>query len=207
MKNHVPDEKDCNILSIIRENARLSYSEIGEKVGLSRVSVKKRMSDMQEEGIIRGYRALIDTSKLPEEAIRAISGKGTETMTGKAQGNPGGTAGTKAATAAELGRIKFFLDIETVPDKYEEVVEYLASSKLIRQIYGVGGECRLHAVGTAPNAREMERFANTVFRSQRGVRRMGWHTALTTIMDADAGVRYERYKEDGHTENDQSAAR
>ena len=54
------DETDRKILDILRENARMSFSEIGSAVGISRVSVKKRMTAMEEAGIIRGYRAVID---------------------------------------------------------------------------------------------------------------------------------------------------
>ena len=157
------DEIDNRILEIIRDNARLTYKEIGEKAGISRVSVKTRMDALQEKGIIRGYQTLIDPTKVP-----------------------GGT--------------KFFLDIECVPDYYEEMAEYLASSKMIRQIYGVSGECRIHAVGFAPNTSNLEYFTNTIYRSQRGVRRMGCHTVLSTMMDVDGVVEYVRYQEHEHME-------
>ena len=35
------DELDNKIIEVVKENARLTYSEIGEKVGVSRISVKK----------------------------------------------------------------------------------------------------------------------------------------------------------------------
>ena len=62
------DKIDHAILEIIKDNARMSYSEIGKAVGLSRVAVKKRMDAMEESGVIRGYRAVIDE----ESAIRSI---------------------------------------------------------------------------------------------------------------------------------------
>ena len=157
------DETDNRILAVIKDNARLTYKEIGEQVGISRVAVKTRMDAMQEKGIIKGFQTLIDPTKVPE--------------------------GTR-----------FFLDIECMPDYYEEMVEYLASNKMIRQIYGVSGECRIHAVGFASNARNLEYFANTIYRSQRGVRRMGCYTALSTLMDVDGGVEYVRHKECEHLE-------
>ena len=42
------NELDQKILSLLIENARLSYSEIGERVGLSRVAVKARIQGMEE---------------------------------------------------------------------------------------------------------------------------------------------------------------
>ena len=35
------DELDNKIIEVVKENVRLTYSEIGEKVGVSRISVKK----------------------------------------------------------------------------------------------------------------------------------------------------------------------
>lgn len=44
----------------------MSYSDIGEKVGLSRVAVKNRMEIMEKKGIIQGYKTIIDETKAPE---------------------------------------------------------------------------------------------------------------------------------------------
>lgn len=60
------DDIDNKILEIIKENARMSYSDIGEKVGISRVSVKTKMQQLEENGIIQGYHTIIDPSKAPE---------------------------------------------------------------------------------------------------------------------------------------------
>ena len=45
------DELDQKILELLIENARYSYSDIGEKVGISRVAVKARISAMEEKGV------------------------------------------------------------------------------------------------------------------------------------------------------------
>ena len=59
------DEIDNRILEVIRDNARLTYKEIGERTGISRVSAKTRMEVLQEKGIIRGFQTLIDPTKVP----------------------------------------------------------------------------------------------------------------------------------------------
>ena len=46
------DEKDNQIIALLLENARLTYSEIGEQIGLSRVAVKNRVKLLEEQGII-----------------------------------------------------------------------------------------------------------------------------------------------------------
>lgn len=60
------DELDNKILEVIKDNARMSYSDIGKAVNLSRVAVKNRMDVMEQKGIIQGYQAVINTARIPE---------------------------------------------------------------------------------------------------------------------------------------------
>ena len=57
------DPINQRILELIRENARMSYSDIGKAVGISRVSAKKRMDSMEKAGVIKGYQTVIDEEK------------------------------------------------------------------------------------------------------------------------------------------------
>lgn len=66
MKRNGLDEKDRQIVDLLLENARMSYSDLGEAVGLTRVAVKNRMKALEERGVIRGYHAAIDPLVLPE---------------------------------------------------------------------------------------------------------------------------------------------
>lgn len=49
------DELDKSILDVIRNDARLSYSDIADIVGVSRVHVKNKMAKMEQNGVIKGY--------------------------------------------------------------------------------------------------------------------------------------------------------
>ncbi len=53
-------------MNLLLENARMSYSEMGEKVGLTRVAVKNRIKALEEKGVIKGYHAAIDPLVVPE---------------------------------------------------------------------------------------------------------------------------------------------
>ena len=53
------DKKDEKIIKLIRNNARMSYQEIGAAIGMSRVAAKKRMDKLEKEGIIRGYNTYV----------------------------------------------------------------------------------------------------------------------------------------------------
>ena len=48
------DDVDNRIIELLCENARMSYSEIGDVVGKSRVAVKSRIEQLEKKGIIRG---------------------------------------------------------------------------------------------------------------------------------------------------------
>lgn len=60
------DEKDNQIVSLLIKDARLSYSEIGGQVGLSRVAVKNRVKALESKGILRGYHAEVDPLVTPQ---------------------------------------------------------------------------------------------------------------------------------------------
>ena len=48
------DQLDQKIVELLIGNARMSYSEIGDQVGISRVAVKSRIQALEERGIIEG---------------------------------------------------------------------------------------------------------------------------------------------------------
>ena len=52
------------IIEYLGKNARSSYVEIGEHVGLSAPSVAERIQKMEDSGIIRGYTVQLDLTKL-----------------------------------------------------------------------------------------------------------------------------------------------
>ncbi len=152
------DETDNKILTILEENARMSYSDIGAKVGLSRVAVKTRVAALEEKKIIQGYHAVIDPAKVPDS-------------------------------------IQFILDVETYPENYNEIIDVIANCKMIRKVYCVTGDCKIHAVGLAPNPKELNRYANSLYVRTKGVRKLRCDTVLSTIKDMDGGVDYVRREE------------
>ena len=53
-------QKDQQIVKLLRQNARLSYSEIGAQIGLSRTAVRNRISALENSGILAGYHAVVN---------------------------------------------------------------------------------------------------------------------------------------------------
>ena len=54
------DETDYAILELLKVDGRMSYSDIAQEVHLSRVAVRERITTMKNNGIIRGFTAIID---------------------------------------------------------------------------------------------------------------------------------------------------
>ena len=58
------DAKDLRILALLQEQADLSVSEIGERVGLTTTPCWRRIQRLEAEGFIRRRVALLDPGKL-----------------------------------------------------------------------------------------------------------------------------------------------
>ncbi|WP_054943901.1 Lrp/AsnC family transcriptional regulator [Paenibacillus ihuae] len=69
------DELDHNILTLLERNGRLSHEEIGKLLHISRPSVHQRVAKLEKSGIIKGYRGLIDWSRLDQKIKVVISVK------------------------------------------------------------------------------------------------------------------------------------
>ena len=58
------DELDQKIIQLLVKNARMSYSDIGDNIGISRVAVKARIQALENKGIIEEYTTIINPQKI-----------------------------------------------------------------------------------------------------------------------------------------------
>lgn len=58
------DKIDRNILRILQADGRISFTELGEKVGLSTTPCTERVRRLEREGIIMGYNARLNPQHL-----------------------------------------------------------------------------------------------------------------------------------------------
>lgn len=58
------DELDQKIVRLLIENARMTYSDIGQQIGISRVAVKTRIQSLERRGIIEEYTTIINPQKI-----------------------------------------------------------------------------------------------------------------------------------------------
>ena len=52
------------ILEALQQNARVSFAELGRKIGLSTPAVAERVHRLEEAGVITGYHASLNSTKL-----------------------------------------------------------------------------------------------------------------------------------------------
>lgn len=74
LKGHsaVLDDLDWQILGLLQENAKQTYTEIGHRLGVAHSTVYDRIKRMEEHGVIRKYGILIDLEKIGIKPITAI---------------------------------------------------------------------------------------------------------------------------------------
>jgi len=61
------DKTDIRILEVLLSNAKLSYRDIGSRVGVSAATVMTRVKNLERQGIILRYSAILDHEKLGYE--------------------------------------------------------------------------------------------------------------------------------------------
>ncbi len=60
------------LIRILRENARLSDKAISVRLGKKEKDIADTIRNLEKDGTIKGYQAIIDESVLPELAVKAI---------------------------------------------------------------------------------------------------------------------------------------
>lgn len=103
------------ILQELKNNARISNTELAEKIGLSPSACLRRVQELEANGIIKGYRAILDNEKL-DRAFVAYVGIGLNEHSTESQ-----RAFEKAVADVEevkechnvTGTFEYFLRVET----------------------------------------------------------------------------------------------
>jgi DNA-binding Lrp family transcriptional regulator len=60
------------ILTLLRENARYSIEDMARQTDLDPEEVETLVAELEGEGVIRGYKAVVDWNQLDEERVRAL---------------------------------------------------------------------------------------------------------------------------------------
>lgn len=71
------DDKDKAILALLAKNARATITSIANAIKISDVATKKRLLKLEGDGVILGYRIIVNPRELGYEAV-ALIGVNTE---------------------------------------------------------------------------------------------------------------------------------
>ena len=66
------DDTNRRIIEVLEKDARTSLRKIAEEVGVSLGTVSNRVHKMEESGVIKGYRVLLDSDKVGWELTVVI---------------------------------------------------------------------------------------------------------------------------------------
>ncbi|MBC7128586.1 MAG: Lrp/AsnC family transcriptional regulator [Thermoplasmatales archaeon] len=66
------DEKDKKIIEILEKNARTPYTKIAKELGLSEGAIRKRVDNLEKNGIIKKYVAVVDPKKIGYNSIALL---------------------------------------------------------------------------------------------------------------------------------------
>ena len=147
------DDTNKDILRLLRKNGRMSFTEIGNQLGISRVAVKKRVEKLEDAGIIRGYKAIIYREE----------------------------------------NVKMLMDITTVDDDYEDILEYLNRSGYVTELYVMTGKNRIHATAVAPDVSELKYLSKMVSKKfDDRIKSLSCHGVKEIVKDTYGGVDYDR---------------
>jgi len=73
------DRFDRNLLTVLATRGRITVTELAARVGLSKSPTQARLRRLEEAGVIRGYRAVLDAVKLGQAHVAFVEVKLSDT--------------------------------------------------------------------------------------------------------------------------------
>ncbi len=71
------DDKDWTIINTLTKDARTPLTKIAKKLGITEAAVRKRLKNLEERGVIKGYTTIINPSMLGYHSV-SLTGIDTE---------------------------------------------------------------------------------------------------------------------------------
>jgi len=113
-------EKDLEILKILQENCRLRAKEISKKVDTPISTVFAKTKRMESEGIIRGYKAILDSKRL-DRGTTAFILVSFEQQSSGPQASP-----SQREVAKEIAKLREVQEVHIVSGDWDMVVKVKA---------------------------------------------------------------------------------
>jgi DNA-binding Lrp family transcriptional regulator len=111
------DRIDLLILDALRDNGRITYQALSERVGLSARPCLERVRRLEQKSVIRGYTALIDPSALGHDIIA---------LTGISMRDP--STGCRQCLETALMSHAAVVELQVVNGEYDYIARIVAPS-------------------------------------------------------------------------------
>lgn len=125
-------DKEIKVLKLLVKDGRITYTGIAKKLGMSPAGVMKKVRKLEEFGIIRGYTALVDHSKLrkPYKYIVLIKAEPRKSI--------------DVARSIRKTLKESVLEVHTITGPYDIMVKLLAGDSedlntLLKKLHGIEG--------------------------------------------------------------------
>ena len=66
------DKLDLNVIEILSKNSRTPFLQIAKKLKVSESTIRKRVSNLEKNGVIKKYSLVVDTNRIGYENIALI---------------------------------------------------------------------------------------------------------------------------------------
>ncbi|HDZ62381.1 MAG TPA: Lrp/AsnC family transcriptional regulator, partial [Nitrospirae bacterium] len=66
------DDKDLKIIEIRAEDSRTPFTEIAKRIRVSESTVRKRIKNLEDEGVIKKYSIIIDPAKIGYNTVAIV---------------------------------------------------------------------------------------------------------------------------------------
>ena len=70
--NLLLDDLDIEILRLLRENAKLTYTEIGRRLGVAHSTIYERIRKLEKYRVIEKYTIIVNTNKIGRKFLTAV---------------------------------------------------------------------------------------------------------------------------------------
>lgn len=151
------DATNAAILRSLQEDGRASLRTIAKKVGVSVPTVSARLRNLEELGIVRGYRVLLDTDRLEATTVALV----VKTKPGAADDVARRIAAREWARRVLIDRPASIL-VDVAVDRPEGVRAILAEVSGLAEVTGVQDYVGLKTVKDEPVLLSRDRLAANV---------------------------------------------
>ena len=110
------DPFDWKILDVLAADGRISITDLARRIGLSKSPTQSRLKKLEEQGVIRGYRAIFDPIKLGRDHVAFVEVKLNDTREIEAEFN------------AAVGRIAEIEQCHMIAGQFDYLLKVRTSS-------------------------------------------------------------------------------